>query len=64
MYHKKRPQTVIFFKNKIIFLKQFQLLLTDYLDIQNSNVEQQTPTTFTDQTANINTFFNRRKPQS
>lgn len=44
---------------------QFQLLLTDYLDIQNSNtVDQQTSSGFTDQSSNINTFFNRRKLQT
>uniref|UniRef100_A0A1B6EHB1 Exocyst complex component Sec8 n=3 Tax=Clastoptera arizonana TaxID=38151 RepID=A0A1B6EHB1_9HEMI len=39
-----------------------QLLLTDYLDIQNTTTETQTsPTTFTEQSSNISSFFSRRR---
>jgi exocyst complex component 4 len=47
----------------------YQLVLTDYLDIQNANVDDQmrtggTANAFPEQTLNVNTFFNRRKLQS
>lgn len=41
-----------------------QLLLTDYLDIQNTSNDERPTTTYAEQTNNINSFFNRRKIQS
>ncbi|XP_033211207.1 exocyst complex component 4 isoform X2 [Belonocnema kinseyi] len=42
----------------------FQLLLTDYLDIQNMVEDPlQAPSTLSEQTIDINGFFARRKPQ-
>lgn len=43
---------------------QLQLLLTDYLDIQNTITDERSNSTFSDQTNNINSFFNRRKINS
>lgn len=43
---------------------QLQLLLTDYLDIQNPSNEERASATFAEQTNNINSYFNRRKIQS
>ncbi|KAL1110251.1 hypothetical protein AAG570_008328 [Ranatra chinensis] len=41
-----------------------QLLLTDYLDIQNTASEtQQAPTTFSDPGGDISSYFARRRPQ-
>ncbi|XP_075221866.1 exocyst complex component secretory 8 [Lycorma delicatula] len=41
-----------------------QLVLTAYLDIQNTNTEnQQVPSAFSDQTNDISTYFARRKQQ-
>ncbi|BFF91618.1 exocyst complex component 4 [Drosophila madeirensis] len=41
-----------------------QLLLTDYLDIQNAASDESTQTGFTEPTSNINSFFLRRKVPS
>lgn len=41
-----------------------QLLLTDYLDIQNVANEESPATSFAEQNSSINSFFNRRKVQT
>lgn len=41
-----------------------QLVLTDYLDIQNASADERTRNNFTEPAININTFFNRRKTQN
>lgn len=41
-----------------------QLVLTDYLDIQNATAEERTRTNFPEQSTNINAYFNRRKTQT
>lgn len=41
-----------------------QLLLTDYLDIQNATAEETNRSNFSEPTVNINSFFSRRKVQS
>lgn len=48
----------------LTFLIQYQLLLTDYLDIQNVTSDDRSNSTFAEQTNNINTYFNRRKINS
>ncbi|XP_071448510.1 exocyst complex component 4 [Hetaerina americana] len=41
-----------------------QLLLTDYLDIQNTtNAQHQAPTSFSDTSTDISSYFARKKPQ-
>lgn len=37
------------------------MVLTDYLDIQNSSSDDQSNSNYADQTNNINLYFNRRK---
>lgn len=46
------------------FLLQFQIVLTDYLDIQNTSNEEGPATTFAEQSSSINSFFSRRKVQT
>lgn len=41
-----------------------QLLLTDYLNIQSVNAEDQLKASFPEQSVNISSFFSRRKPQT
>ena len=40
-----------------------QLVLTDYLDIQNDNGDELLRNQFSEQTTNINSYFSRRKNQ-
>lgn len=44
--------------------RQFQILLTDYLDIQNNSNEENAAAAFADQNTGINSFFSRRKMQT
>jgi hypothetical protein len=47
----------------IILMQQLQLLLTDYLDIQNmAGDPQQAPTSFSESTSDISVYFARRRP--
>lgn len=46
------------------FFIQLQLLLADYLDIQNVTSDDRSNSSFAEQTNNINTYFNRRKINS
>lgn len=41
-----------------------QLMLTDYLNIQSINAEDQLKSNFPEQSVNISSFFSRRKPQT
>lgn len=41
-----------------------QLMLTDYLNIQNVSAEDQLKANFPEQSVNISSFFSRRKPQT
>lgn len=52
------------FLTYLFFGLKLQLLLTDYLDIQNVNTDERTNPTFSEQTNNINSYFNRRKINS
>lgn len=40
---------------------KLQLTLADYLDIQNTSADDRSNSTFSEQTNNINSYFNRRK---
>lgn len=41
-----------------------QIMLTDYLNIQNVSAEDQLKANFPEQSVNISSFFSRRKPQT